>query len=74
MLPKFLAIGSPRSATSWLYSILKEHPEIYLNPDQKEINFFSTEIFREDVRRFNKSAEVAANGTHEGFTPSASVV
>ncbi|MFX1378911.1 MAG: sulfotransferase domain-containing protein [Promethearchaeota archaeon] len=40
-LPNFLCIGAERSGTTWLYELLKNHPEIYLYPHLKEINFFS---------------------------------
>jgi len=40
MLPNFLVIGSQKSATTWLYFRLKEHPDIFL-PDTKEIGFFN---------------------------------
>jgi len=39
MLPNFLGIGVQRSATTWLYECLKEHPQIFL-PDKKELHFF----------------------------------
>jgi hypothetical protein len=39
MLPNFVGIGAQRAATTWLYSCLKEHPQIYLAP-QKEVHFF----------------------------------
>ncbi len=38
-LPNFLVIGPPKCATSWLYTCLREHPDIYL-PFIKEIHFF----------------------------------
>jgi hypothetical protein len=40
-LPNFLCIGAERSGTTWLYEVFKAHPEIYLYPYIKEINFFS---------------------------------
>ena len=40
-LPTFLCIGAMKSATTWLYEILRRHPEIYLNPHIKELNFFN---------------------------------
>ena len=40
-LPNFLCIGAERSGTTWLYEVLKIHPEVYLYPYIKEINFFS---------------------------------
>ena len=40
MDPTFLCIGTYRAGTTWLYRILKEHPDIFL-PDEKELMFFS---------------------------------
>lgn len=37
--PTFLGIGAARSATTWLHSILKSHPNIYM-PPEKEIHYF----------------------------------
>jgi sulfotransferase family protein len=39
MLPYFIGIGAMRSGSSWLYSNLREHPEIYM-PPKKEIHYF----------------------------------
>lgn len=36
---KFICIGSQKAGTTWLYNVLKQHPEVYL-PPVKEINFF----------------------------------
>ena len=41
VLPNFLCIGVMRSGTTWLYEVLKSHPEIYITPYLKEINFFT---------------------------------
>ncbi|MBI5788561.1 MAG: sulfotransferase [Candidatus Schekmanbacteria bacterium] len=40
MLPNFLYIGTYRGGTTWLYQVLKEHPDIYL-PAEKELMFFT---------------------------------
>lgn len=40
MLPNFLVIGAQKSATTWLYSRLKEHPEVFVSKT-KEIGFFN---------------------------------
>ncbi len=40
-LPNFLMIGVPRSGSTWLYTVLRVHPEIYLSPALKESHFFS---------------------------------
>src|SRR5712691_2708219 len=37
--PDFLVLGVPRSATTWLYTALSSHPDIYL-PRTKEQEFF----------------------------------
>tara|TARA_Y100000310_G_scaffold343301_1_gene450260 strand:- start:9858 stop:11858 length:2001 start_codon:yes stop_codon:yes gene_type:complete len=39
--PDFIGLGAQRSGTSWIYSCLYEHPEIY--SPIKEIHFFSRE-------------------------------
>ena len=40
MKPTFVGIGAQKCASTWLYGILKEHPEVCVGPE-KEINFFS---------------------------------
>lgn len=40
-LPTFLFLGPPRTASTWLFRCLNEHPQIYV-PDIKEIHFFNT--------------------------------
>ncbi len=41
MLPDFIHIGPGRSGTTFLYEMLKQHPEVYLSEGTKETNFFS---------------------------------
>lgn len=38
--PNFLIVGAAKAGTTYLYSILKQHPEIYL-PDIKECRYYS---------------------------------
>jgi hypothetical protein len=40
MLPDFLVIGAEKSATTWIYNRLREHPDIFL-PETKEISYFN---------------------------------
>jgi hypothetical protein len=40
-LPTFLGIGAMRSGSTWLYGLLKSHPDIYVPMHRKEINFFN---------------------------------
>lgn len=39
-LPSFICIGAPKCATTWLFSCLHEHPDVFV-PDFKEVNFFN---------------------------------
>lgn len=40
MLPNFIGIGAQRSGTTWIYEMLKSHPQVCMSPE-KEINFFN---------------------------------
>lgn len=40
MLPNFLIIGAQKAGTTWLYDVLRRHPDIFL-PDTKELSYFS---------------------------------
>lgn len=41
MLPNVIGIGAQRSGTTWIYEMLKKHPQVCMSPE-KEINFFNT--------------------------------
>ncbi|MEL7075415.1 MAG: sulfotransferase domain-containing protein [Cyanobacteria bacterium J06582_2] len=41
-LPNFLGIGAAKCGTTWMYRLLKQHPQIYM-PERKETNFFSSD-------------------------------
>ena len=40
MLPNFICIGAFRAGTTWLYSVLSRHPQVF-TPPEKELLFFS---------------------------------
>jgi Sulfotransferase domain len=42
-LPDFFIVGHPKSGTTALYEMLRQHPQIYM-PDGKEPWFFATEL------------------------------
>ncbi|WP_456432620.1 sulfotransferase family protein, partial [Thermosulfuriphilus sp.] len=72
MLPNFLGIGAQRSATTWLFECLREHPEIFL-PSQKEIHFFDEnfekglqwyESFFKEVSKEKAIGEITPNYYH----------
>lgn len=41
MKPDFLVIGAEKAGTTWLYEVLRSHPQIFL-PDAKELHFFNS--------------------------------
>lgn len=43
MLPDFICIGAQKSATTWLYAQLRQHPQVFL-PAIKELNFFYRDL------------------------------
>ena len=43
MLPTFVGLGSQRSASTWLHSVLKAHPQITMT-SRKEVSYFGKEI------------------------------
>lgn len=40
MYPDFLVIGAEKAGTTWLYEILRQHPDVFM-PDAKELHFFN---------------------------------
>ena len=41
--PNFMVIGVPKAGTTWLWTVLKQHPDIYVSTE-KEINFFNNKL------------------------------
>jgi hypothetical protein len=41
-MPNFIGIGSGKCGTTWIYQMLKDHPDIY-SGHPKEINFFNSD-------------------------------
>ena len=39
-MPSIVGIGAQRSGTTWIYEMLKAHPEVCMSPE-KEVNFFN---------------------------------
>jgi hypothetical protein len=47
--PNFFVMGAPKCGTTFLYSCLRQHPEIYI-PKMKEIHFFGDDLpFRQGL-------------------------
>lgn len=41
MLPNFLGIGVPKAGSTWLYELLKSHPDIWVPPQRREVRFLT---------------------------------
>ena len=48
--PDFLVVGAQRSGTTWLHSVLREHPELWL-PPVKELHYFDRPQLRRGCLR-----------------------
>jgi len=62
MLPNFLGIGAQKAGTTWLHNMLRQHPEIFVPSDQKELMFFDVEenfqkLKLEGYKNFFKGSE-----------------
>ena len=54
MWPDFLCIGAQKGGTSWLYTQLARHPDLWL-PPRKEIHYFDTPRFPRAFLLFSRS-------------------
>lgn len=50
--PSFVAIGPPKTGTTWLYEMLKKHPQVELTP-VKEIGYFWEKAYVGDAGLLN---------------------
>ena len=75
VLPNFLVIGVQRSATTWLFECLREHPDIFM-PAEKELHFFDENYqkgiewysrFFESVHNEKVIGEISPNYFHKPF-------
>lgn len=46
MLPNFLHIGAAKAASSWLWRVCREHPQIYVPDAPDNVNFFTVHYQR----------------------------
>lgn len=65
MLPNFIGLGAPKSATTWLFHCLREHPEVFV-ADSKEVMFFDYGDIRGRLatyeEHFSKAGDAKAVG------------
>jgi hypothetical protein len=70
ILPNFLGVGSFRCGTTWIYECLKEHPDVFVPPDRKEVHFFDWN-YSKDIEWYRKWFEERASESAVGeFSPS----
>lgn len=60
MLPNFVGIGAPKSATTWIYRCLDEHPEVFV-ADVKETDYFSWRYRGSSQDEYEKHFKEAGN-------------
>ena len=65
MLPNFIGLGAPKSATTWLYHCLREHPEIFV-ADSKEVMFFDYGDIRGRLATYEKHFDQAGDAKAVG--------
>jgi hypothetical protein len=71
-LPSFCGIGVPRAGTTWLYSMLASHPDVYVPSVRKEIHFFDWHYERGlqwYEKQFPKSGQASRYLAIGEFTP-----
>lgn len=67
-LPDFVGIGAQRSGTTWIYEMLRSHPDVCMSPE-KEINFFN-ESYDKGVGWYARYFAKCADNTVTGeFSP-----
>src|SRR5690554_5673248 len=58
MLPNFIGIGPTKTATTWLFECLREHPQVFL-PRAKETQFFARARYTGDLAEYESFFEGA---------------
>lgn len=75
ILPNYLVIGVQRSATTWLFECLREHPDIFM-PAEKELHYFDENYnmgvewysdFFKSVKNEKVIGEISPNYFHKPF-------
>lgn len=55
ILPTFLGLGVQKGGTTWLYELLKSHPDVYLPEYRKEMHFFDNDEYYSRGQRWYRS-------------------
>lgn len=55
--PDFFCIGAQRSGTSWLYQLLRQHPDVWLTP-HKELHYFDCLHLSEEHATFFRKQRI----------------
>ena len=65
MLPQFLGIGPTKTATTWLFECLRQHPQVFL-PAAKETQFFARRAYTDDLTEYHTFFEEARDAKAVG--------
>jgi len=50
----FIGIGAPKSATSWIYQCLKEHPEVCVSKQKETLFFWRQSEYKKGIKYYRK--------------------
>lgn len=65
----FLGIGAQKAGTTWLYTMLSQHPDISF-PSGKELHYWNRQYPAKPYKEYLKQFTQAGHGQHEGeITP-----
>ena len=65
MLPNFIGIGPTKTATTWLFQCLREHPQVFL-PAAKETQFFVRRNFADDLAEYKRFFDASGDADAVG--------
>lgn len=70
-LPDFLGLGPGQSGSTWLFSMLSHHPEVFI-PADKELNYFDRGLHEQSLTSYARHFETPtppSGGTEAGGGP-----
>ena len=65
MYPNFLGLGAPKSATTWLFHCLRQHPEVFM-AESKEVTILDYGSIDEHLSTYEQHFKAAGNARAVG--------
>ena len=72
-LPDFLGLGPGQTGSSWLYTQLARHPDVFV-PDTKELNYFSQHMGDWSQKHYSRLFREAGNSVCGEISPGYSIL